>query len=242
MRESRTQPAPAPRGARRARGATSHSAAHWTPVQRVALDSYLARSGYLRVAGADEAGRGPLAGPVVAAAVILPPGLHLDGIDDSKRLSAADRADCRARILDVALAHAVVVVDVATIDRLNILHASLDGIARAIRALEPAPDITLVDGHMLPPGEETHFHELLIKGDGRSQAIGAASILAKEARDAILRDLDGEFPGYGFAEHKGYPTPQHFEALRRLGPCPAHRRSFAPVREALVDRQLTTPQ
>ncbi len=229
-----SQPAHAPRGARRARGASPLSAAPWTPVQRAALDLAIWPAAATRIAGADEAGRGPLAGPVVAAAVMLPPGLHLDGIDDSKRLSAAERADARLRILDAALAHSVVVVEVDEIDRLNILHASLAGLSRAIAALAPAPEITLVDGNTLPPGAETHLHELLIKGDGRAQAIGAASILAKEARDDIMRDLDATHPGYGFAEHKGYPTPQHFAALRALGPCPAHRRSFAPVREAAL--------
>lgn len=241
MRDSDSQTVFSPRRAASVRGAQSHRAAPWTPLQRAALDVYLARSGYERVAGADEAGRGPLAGPVVAAAVILPPGLRLTGIDDSKRLSPAERAGCRLRILDVALAHAIVVVDVATIDRINILHASLEGLSRAIRALDPAPQITLVDGNVLPPGSESHFHELLIKGDGRSQAIGAASVLAKEARDAILRELDEQHPGYGFAQHKGYPTPAHFEALRRLGPCEAHRRSFAPVREALAGRCIAPP-
>ncbi len=184
-----------------------------------------------RVAGVDEAGRGPLAGPVVAAAVILDPGRPIEGLDDSKRLAPAVRARLAAAIRERALAWALGRAEVDEIDRLNILQATLLAMRRAVEALRPRPDYALVDGDRWPPlpcpGEP------VVGGDAREPAIAAASILAKTARDAEMVALDRRFPGYGFAAHKGYATAAHLAALRQLGPCPAHRRSFAPVRACL---------
>lgn len=183
------------------------------------------------VAGVDEAGRGPLAGPVVAAAVILDPARPVNGLDDSKRLAPAERERLAVQIRDRALAWSVGRAGVAEIDRLNILQATFLAMRRAVAALDPAPDYALVDGNRWPglscPGEP------VVGGDGKVAAIAAASILAKTVRDAEMAALDRRYPGYGFAAHKGYPTPAHLEALRRLGPCPEHRRSFAPVRACL---------
>ncbi len=187
----------------------------------------------LRVAGVDEAGRGPLAGPVVVAAVILDPARPIAGLADSKVLAEAARERLSDQIVAHALAHAVVVGEAAEIDRLNILQATLAGMARALRGLAPAADHALVDGNRLPkdlPCPAT----AIVDGDALQPAISAASILAKVARDRLMVALDIRFPGYSFAAHKGYPTPEHLAALGRLGPCPAHRRSFAPVRRLLA--------
>lgn len=188
------------------------------------------------VAGVDEAGRGPLAGPVAVAAVILDPQRPINGLADSKALSEARREALAPLIREHALAWHVEWVEVAEIDRLNILRATLAGMARALRALQPAPAMALVDGNRLPPDLPCPARAL-VRGDAREPAIMAASILAKTARDALMRELDARHPGYGFARHMGYPTPEHLQALRRLGPCDAHRRSFAPVRE-LMDPSL----
>ncbi|MFC4728510.1 ribonuclease HII [Coralloluteibacterium thermophilus] len=182
-----------------------------------------------RVAGVDEAGRGPLAGPVVVAAVVLDPRRRLRGLDDSKALSAAAREALFPRIQARALAWRIEVVDVGEIDRINILQATLAGMCRAVAGLVPAADRARIDGNIVPkalccPGEA------VVGGDARVPAIMAASILAKVARDRLMQDLDLIHPGYGFARHKGYSTPEHLEALERLGPCAIHRRSFAPVR------------
>jgi len=185
----------------------------------------------LLTAGVDEAGRGPLAGPVVVAAVILDPGRRIYGLADSKVLSAAKREKLDARIRLRALAFSIVVVDVAEIDRINILQASLIGMARALAALIPAPELALVDGPFLPKNLLCRGHAI-IDGDAKESAISAASILAKVARDKLMTEMDSRFPGYGFARHKGYSTPEHFTALQRLGPCCEHRRSFAPVVQA----------
>jgi ribonuclease HII len=187
----------------------------------------------LRIAGVDEAGRGPLAGPVAVAAVILHPKRPIDGLDDSKVLAEARREELAPLIRARALAWRVEMIDVADIDRLNIFHATMLGMARAVQALDPAAERVLVDGNRLPPGLPCKARAL-VGGDGIEPAIMAASILAKVARDAYMRELDARYPGYGFALHKGYSTPEHFAALRRLGPCPQHRRSFAPVRESLA--------
>ncbi len=185
-----------------------------------------------RVCGADEAGRGPLAGPVIAAAVILDPGRPIDGLRDSKQLAPPRRAELESLIRDRALAWAIGAADVEEIDRLNILQASLLAIRRAIEALDPPAEAALVDGDRLPV---LHIEaRAVIGGDALEPAISAASILAKQHRDRLMADLDRIHPGYGFAEHAGYPTPRHLERLRALGPCAAHRRSFAPVRQALA--------
>ncbi|MCE3026825.1 ribonuclease HII [Salinicola sp. DM10] len=185
-----------------------------------------------RLAGVDEVGRGPLVGAVVAAAVILDPARPIDGLTDSKRLSAARREALDRRIRDQALAFAVAEATPEEIDRLNIYHATHLAMRRAIDALPLAAEYLLVDGNRLPghacPGQA------VVKGDLRHPAISAASILAKVARDAQMAELDARHPEYGFARHKGYPTREHLDALVRWGPLAAHRRSFAPVREQLA--------
>ncbi|CAK0748046.1 RNase HII [Gammaproteobacteria bacterium] len=182
------------------------------------------------VAGVDEAGRGPLAGPVYAAAVILDPTRPIIGLADSKKLSPLRREVLAVTIHDCALAYAVAHAEVAEIDRLNILQASLLAMVRAVAGLSIAPQLVLVDGNHCPSGL-TCPSRAIIKGDVIEPAISAASILAKVARDAAMLELDAAWPGYGFARHKGYPTADHRLALTRLGPCPEHRRSFAPVRK-----------
>ena len=188
------------------------------------------------VAGVDEAGRGPLAGPVAVAAVILDPYAPIDGLDDSKKLTEARREALAPLIRERALAWRVEFVEADEIDDLNILQATLAGMRRALLGLAPAPTFARIDGNRLPKGLPCPA-EALIGGDALDSAIMAASILAKTARDARLRELDVEFPQYGFARHKGYPSPGHLAALREHGPCPAHRRSYAPVRRALEGRR-----
>ena len=180
------------------------------------------------IAGADEVGRGALAGPVYAAAVIFPPGRKMRGLNDSKKLSAEAREDLVPRIHGKAIAWAVATASLEEIERLNILHASLLAMRRAVEALAVAPALLRVDGIHTPPVSGCGV-EAIVGGDGKVPAIMAASVLAKVARDAEMRRLDLAHPGYGFAEHKGYATPQHLEALQRLGPCAIHRRLFEPV-------------
>lgn len=188
------------------------------------------------VAGVDEAGRGPLAGPVVVAAVILHPRRRPRGLDDSKALDERTRERLEPRIRASAIAWSVVAVDVDEIEQLNILGATLAGMSRALRALAIPPSLALIDGNRLPK-DLPCAARAIVGGDASEAAISAASILAKVERDRIMRELDAAHPGYGFARHKGYPTPEHFEALQRLGPCAAHRRGFAPVRR-LVEPEL----
>lgn len=183
----------------------------------------------MRVAGVDEAGRGPLAGPVAVAAVILDPARPIPGLDDSKKLSARRRETLFEHIRDRALAWHIELVSAADIDRLNILQATFHGMRRCLAALDPAPAAARIDGHLVPPDLPCPA-ECLVGGDGLDPAIGAASILAKVARDRYMAALEATHPGYGFARHKGYPTAAHLAALDALGPCPEHRRSFAPVR------------
>jgi ribonuclease HII len=183
------------------------------------------------VAGCDEAGRGPLAGPVVVAAVILDPARPIAGLADSKQLDEARREALFPLILERALATAVISVPPARIDRDNILKATLHGMREALRALRPTPAMALIDGNRLPPDLPCPARAI-VGGDASEPAISAASILAKVTRDRLMVELDARWPGYGFARHKGYPTPEHLDALARLGPCPEHRRSFAPVRAA----------
>jgi ribonuclease HII len=188
-------------------------------------------SGVLHVAGVDEAGMAPLAGPVVAGACVLPHDYRPRGIDDSKQLDRAERERLAVDIRRNAIAWATARAEVHEIDRLNIYHAGLLALTRAVRALGVVPGHVLVDARKLP--QLGLPHTPIIHGDALSLTIAAASILAKTTRDALMRELDLVHPGYGFASHKGYPTSEHFEALRRLGACPIHRRSFAPVRQAL---------
>lgn len=180
------------------------------------------------VAGVDEAGRGPLAGDVVAAAVILDPARPIAGLRDSKKLSAARREELAGVIRSQALAWAVASASVAEIDELNILHASLLAMHRAVQALQLQPRYVLVDGNRLP--RWPYASEPVVGGDDLVPAISAASILAKVQRDSELVALDLHYPGYGFAAHKGYSTPAHLQALQALGVTPIHRRSFAPVK------------
>lgn len=184
-----------------------------------------------RICGVDEAGRGPLAGPVVAAAVILDPRRPIEGLRDSKQLAPARRDELAVTIQRRALAWAVALATVEEIDRVNILQASLLSMRRAVERLDPAPAFALIDGNRLPAIDIPA--QAVIGGDASVPAIAAASILAKTHRDALMRALDASYPQYGFARHFGYATPEHLEALRRCGPCPLHRRSFASVRELL---------
>lgn len=178
------------------------------------------------VAGIDEAGRGCLAGPVYAAAVILDAKHGIRGLDDSKKLPPEAREDLFGKIQRRAVAYAIARAEIEEIDRLNILHASLLAMRRAVEALSPAPLHCLVDGNRLPAWG--YSAEAVVDGDAIHAPIMAASILAKVARDREMRRLDAEYPGYGFAQHKGYGTPEHVQALRRLGVCALHRMSFAP--------------
>lgn len=196
------------------------------------FEEELWESGHVHVAGVDEAGMAPLAGPVVAAAVILPRGYKLKDLDDSKKiLDAARREALAADVKANAVAWAVGRAEVEEIDRLNIYHAGLLAMSRAVKGLSQRPDFVLVDARTVPgcPAPQRG----IIQGDALSLSIAAASVVAKTTRDAVMAALDTEYPGYGLASHKGYPTPQHFKALKSLGASPIHRRSFGPVKEAL---------
>ena len=202
----------------------------------VRVDRIAGSGARIRIAGVDEAGRGPLAGPVVAAAVVLDPRRPIEGLRDSKQLTAVQRRELAIRIRADALAYAVAEASVAEIDRLNILQASLLAMRRAIEALQPVVDLALVDGNRVPTiGIDSRA---IVGGDAKEPAISAASILAKTHRDMLMRALHKRYPGYGFARHFGYPTPQHLERLNALGPCAVHRRSFAPVRAMLQTLEL----
>lgn len=193
------------------------------------VERALWQSGIAHIAGVDEAGVGPLAGPVVAAAVIITPETRLRGVDDSKRLRPRLREELEQRIRAEARAVAVGVVDVDEIDRINIYQASLRAMQRAVTSLPVPPEHVVVDARTIPDlvMPQTAF----VGGDARSYSIAAASIVAKVTRDRMMRELDARYPEYGFAAHMGYGTRRHLEALRCHGPCPAHRRSFAPVRQ-----------
>jgi ribonuclease HII len=185
------------------------------------------------LAGVDEVGRGPLAGDVVAAAVILDPARPIEGLRDSKKLSESRREELAVLIRERALAWSIARASTAEIDDINILQASLLAMQRAVDGLDPAPEYVLVDGNRLP--RWSWPSQPVVKGDDRVPAIAAASILAKVQRDGEMIAADRLYPGYGLARHKGYPTRAHLEALGRLGVTPIHRRSFAPVRELLPD-------
>ena len=182
-------------------------------------------------AGVDEAGRGPLAGPVVVAAVILPARYDLASLDDSKRLSAVEREMLAPQIEDQAVAFAVEFVEVEEIDRVNILQATLNGMQRAVEKLTPPPGKVLIDGNRAP---RLAFEvETIVGGDRLVASISAASVLAKVYRDRFMLSMHDLYPDYGFDSHKGYPTAHHLERLRVCGPCPIHRQSFAPVRRLI---------
>ncbi|MEO0442147.1 MAG: ribonuclease HII [Pseudomonadota bacterium] len=190
------------------------------------------------VAGVDEVGRGPLAGDVVTAAVILDPQRPVEGLNDSKKLTENRREQLFAVICERSLSWAIGRASVAEIDQLNILQASLLAMTRAVAALPVQPEHVLVDGPKLP---RWHYPaEAVVKGDSRVAAIAAASILAKVTRDREMVDLDKQYPGYGFAKHKGYPTAAHREAIKTLGLTPIHRQSYAPVKAVMAQRPLAT--
>jgi len=188
------------------------------------------------VAGVDEVGRGPLAGDVVAAAVILPAGLSLPGLTDSKKLSEKRRDRLDEMIREHALAWSIARASPSEIDHLNILQASLLAMRRAVDSLAVRPTRVLVDGNRLP--DWSYPGEAIVGGDGCVAQISAASVLAKVCRDREMMALEAQYPGYGFARHKGYPTREHLDALARLGPTPVHRQSFAPVRAAIAQYPL----
>ena len=183
------------------------------------------------VAGVDEVGRGPLCGAVVTAAVILDPARPILGLKDSKKLTAARREELFDEICEKSLAWCIARAEVEEIDQLNILHATMLAMQRAVAGLSVTPRLALIDGNRCPQLDVPS--ESVVKGDTKVPAIAAASILAKVSRDREMQAIDRQYPGYGIAGHKGYPTPLHLEALQRLGPTPIHRRSFAPVRKLL---------
>lgn len=181
------------------------------------------------VAGVDEAGRGPLAGPVVVAAVVLNPERLIDGLDDSKKLNEKRREELFPLIIERSLAWSVVAIEPAEIDRINILQATLLGMQQAVEQLLPPPSLALIDGNQAP--QLNCAVRTIVQGDSLEPAISAASILAKVTRDRLMKKLHIDYPDYGFDRHKGYPTADHLARLARYGPCPIHRRSFAPVRK-----------
>ena len=193
------------------------------------FERVLWKSGVRRIAGVDEVGVGPLAGPVVAAAVVFPPGVEVAGVDDSKRLDPETREELAAEIRRRAAAVTLGVAEVAEIDRVNVYHAGLLAMRRAVEALPEPPQHILVDARDIPgvAAPQNRFD----KGDGINYSIAAASIVAKVHRDALMVELDARYPGYGFARHKGYSTPEHQEAIRRLGPSDVHRLSYPFLRE-----------
>ena len=202
------------------------------------LEETAFRRGFTVVAGTDEAGRGALLGPLYVAAVILDKTRPIPGTDDSKKLLPQERLRLSLEILEKAVAHHVVAIPTWEVDALNIYEASRQGMIRALQALVPQPEFILTDAMRLntrKPGLATP-HWAIIKGDARSVSIAAASILAKVARDAHLRELHQQYPHYNLAQNKGYGTPEHLEALARFGPCQEHRRTYQPVKDILSPR------
>jgi len=189
-------------------------------------ENSLVRKGFPSVAGVDEAGRGPLAGPVVAAAVILQSNIR--GLDDSKKLTHLQREKVFDLIIKKASGIGIGIVEGSVIDEINILRATFLAMKKAVLDLEKPPDMVLVDGTSVIPGLDLR-QRAVIKGDGKCASIAAASVVAKVTRDGIMEELHIKYPGYGFNEHKGYGTKKHFAALKKIGACPAHRKSFAPV-------------
>ena len=203
-----------------------------TPVCGWKYEKAARKQGALRIAGLDEVGRGPLFGPVVAAAVILAPRCRIDGLTDSKKLSAKKREEFEGQIRRNAVAWAVAVVDVETIDRINIRRASLLAMRLAVEQLALSPDYLLIDG--VDTIDWQGPQKAVVEGDAISLSIAAASVLAKVHRDRMLVEFDSQFPGYGLASHKGYGSAEHLAALARLGPTPMHRKSFHPVAQSLL--------
>ncbi|WNG59463.1 ribonuclease HII [Archangium gephyra] len=219
--------------ARRLRGLKGKNRAEGQRLRHLLrFENELWEQGHTHIAGVDEAGRGPLAGPVVAAAAILPKGWKLEGLDDSKKIADAARRDELAEAIKrEAVAWAVGLADAEEIDRINIRRASLLAMHRAVQGLGTPPDYVLLDAFTIP--ECTLPQRGIIKGDSLSLSIAAASVLAKTTRDRMMRELDVQYPGYGLADHKGYPTAEHVQCIREKGVLPIHRRSFGPVREVL---------
>jgi ribonuclease HII len=200
-----------------------------SPIDMLLPEAQATRRGYCRIAGVDEAGRGPLAGPVVAAAVILPDGLFLPDVNDSKKLTPEVREQLFEIITSEALSIGVGIGDHALVDRINILQATLSAMREAVLGLSPAPDFLLIDGISSIPMNIPQ--RTMKKGDSLSLSIAAASIIAKVTRDRMMTEYDALYPGYGFASHKGYGAASHLAAIARLGPSPIHRLSFRGVKE-----------
>jgi ribonuclease HII len=188
-----------------------------------------AQKGYRFVIGVDEAGRGPLAGPVVAAAVLLPPQVSLEGLDDSKKLSQKSREKFFPQIIQTALAYGIGIVSVETIEKINILQAALLAMKQAIENCGLNPDLLLIDGNKRVDHPADQWP--IVGGDGKSLTIAAASVLAKVTRDSIMQEYHKNYPEYEFDRHKGYPTKLHKEKIQRFGPCPIHRKTFRGVKE-----------
>jgi ribonuclease HII len=211
---------------------TGNSPSAGTPVCGWKLERAAGKLGFVRIAGLDEVGRGPMFGPVVAAAVILPADCRLRGLNDSKKLTEKKRDELDVKIRTCALAWAIAAVDAETIDRINIRRASLLAMRMAVERLALSPDFLLIDGR--DTIEWDCPQQAIIQGDGTSFSIAAASVLAKVYRDRLLVELDAVFPGYGLARHKGYCSQEHLAALDRLGPTPMHRKSYSPVSQILL--------
>lgn len=203
--------------------------------QRLEYEKKAYAKGKKYIIGLDEAGRGPMAGPLVVGGVIFPQGYHNDAINDSKQLSEKKREELYDIIIEDALAYVIEIIDVEDVDRLNVYKASQKGMIDALKDISIHPDYALSDA--MPLGDIIE-HEAIIKGDSQSISIGAASILAKVTRDRIMKEYDALYPEYGFAKHKGYPTKEHKEALQKYGVTPIHRKSFKPVMDVL-NEQLT---
>ena len=188
------------------------------------IENEYRQNGYINIAGVDEAGRGPLAGPVYAAAVILPPNAIIKGINDSKKLSEKRREELFSEITEKAIAYNICSIDEKRIDEINILNATYEAMNGAVNGLSVRPDFVLIDGNRI--GGMTLPHETVVKGDSKSISIAAASILAKVSRDRFICEMAEKYPEYGFEQHKGYGTKAHNEAILKYGPCPIHRKTF----------------
>jgi ribonuclease HII len=204
-----------------------------TPVCGWKLERAARKCGALRIAGVDEVGRGPMFGPVVAAAVILAPKCRLEGLNDSKKLSEKKRNQLDIEIRENAVAWAIAAIDVETINQINIRNASLLAMKRAVEHLALTPDYLLIDG--VDTIEFACPQQAVVQGDGTSSSIAAASILAKVFRDRMIVELDSQYPGYGLASHKGYCSAEHMAALARLGPTPLHRKNWSPVAQTMLE-------
>ncbi|UWZ86597.1 ribonuclease HII [Occallatibacter riparius] len=204
-----------------------------TPVCGWRLERAARKCGALRIAGVDEVGRGPMFGPVVAAAVILAPKCRLEGLNDSKKLSEKKRNQLDMEIRENAVAWAIAAIDVETINQINIRNASLLAMRRAVEQLALTPDYLLIDG--VDTIDFACPQQAVVQGDGTSFSIAAASILAKVFRDRMIVELDSQYPGYGLASHKGYCSAEHMAALARLGPTPLHRKNWSPVAQTMLE-------